>query len=102
MINGKDIEVYFARQIQQMVCKQPLVLTSTLAKFDVVVSVCGGGYAGQAGAVRHGISRALVSYDEELKSPLRAEGLITRDPRMKERKKFGQRGARAHFQYSKR
>jgi small subunit ribosomal protein S9 len=84
------------------VVRQPLVLTETVEKFDIVANVDGGGYAGQAGAVRHGISRALLEYNAELRERLKSAGFLTRDPRKKERKKYGQKGARARFQFSKR
>ena len=85
-----------------MVIKQPLMLTETVESFDIVVSVAGGGSAGQAGAIRHGISRALLTFNTELRDRLKSAGLLTRDPRKKERKKYGQKGARARFQFSKR
>jgi small subunit ribosomal protein S9 len=85
-----------------MIICQPLELTSTVEQFDVLVSVGGGGPAGQAGAVRHGIARALLEFDDTLRSPLKRAGFLTRDPRMRERKKYGQPGARQKFQYSKR
>ncbi len=85
-----------------MVIKQPLLLTETAEKFDIVATVEGGGSAGQAGAIRHGISRALMEYNSELRDRLKSAGLVTRDPRKKERKKYGQKGARARFQFSKR
>lgn len=101
-VNGRDIENYFPTDVLRMVVRQPLVLTETTEKFDVVVNVDGGGYTGQAGAVRHGISRALLVFDAELRSRLKSAGFLTRDPRKKERKKYGQKGARARFQFSKR
>ena len=85
-----------------MLVKQPLALTETAEKFDITVTVAGGGSAGQAGAIRHGISRALLEYNNELRDRLKSAGLLTRDPRKKERKKYGQKGARARFQFSKR
>jgi small subunit ribosomal protein S9 len=85
-----------------MIIRQPLNLTETLGKFDVLVNVLGGGTAGQAGAVRHGITRALLEFNPDLRSTLKKAGLVTRDPRQKERKKYGQKGARARFQFSKR
>jgi small subunit ribosomal protein S9 len=85
-----------------MVIKQPLLLTETAETFDIYVTVEGGGSAGQAGAIRHGISRALLEYNSELRDRLKSAGLLTRDPRKKERKKYGQKGARARFQFSKR
>lgn len=101
-VNGRDIENYFPTDVLRMVVRQPLVLTETTDKFDVVVNVDGGGYTGQAGAVRHGISRALLEFNGELRSRLKTAGFLTRDPRKKERKKYGQKGARARFQFSKR
>jgi small subunit ribosomal protein S9 len=101
-VNGRDIESYFPTDVLRMVVRQPLVLTETTEKFDVVVNVDGGGYTGQAGAVRHGISRALLVFDAELRGRLKSAGFLTRDPRKKERKKYGQKGARARFQFSKR
>lgn len=101
-INGRNIEEYFPRKTLQMVIRQPLVLTKLLDKYDVKVTVCGGGVSGQAEAVRHGISRALLDTNPELRSVLKHEGLLTRDSRKKERKKYGQRAARARYQYSKR
>ncbi len=85
-----------------MVVNQPLLVTETTDKFDIYVTVIGGGSTGQAGAIRHGISRALLEYNGELRERLKVAGLLTRDPRMKERKKYGQKGARARFQFSKR
>ena len=101
-VNGRAFETYFPTDSLRMVVQQPLVLTNTADKFDVRVNVTGGGPAGQAGAVRHGISRALLLADAALRPSLKAEGLLTRDPRMKERKKYGQPGARKRFQFSKR
>ncbi len=101
-VNGRDIGGYFPSDVLRMVVRQPLVLTETVEKFDVVASVEGGGYAGQAGAIRHGISRALLVFDIALRDRLKGAGLLTRDPRKKERKKYGQKGARARFQFSKR
>jgi len=85
-----------------MIIRQPLQLSDTLDKFDILITVKGGGMTGQAGAVRHGISRALIGYNPELRPMLKKAGFLTRDPRMKERKKYGQKGARARFQFSKR
>ena len=85
-----------------MIIRQPLQLSETLDKFDILITVKGGGMTGQAGAVRHGISRALLEYNPELRPALKKAGFLTRDPRMKERKKYGQKGARARFQFSKR
>lgn len=101
-VNGRAFETYFPTDSLRMVVQQPLVLTNNVDKFDVRVNVTGGGPAGQAGAVRHGISRALLLADAALRPSLKAEGLLTRDPRMKERKKYGQPGARKRFQFSKR
>ena len=101
-VNGRDLEGYFPSEILRMVVRQPLVLTENAEKFDVTATVAGGGFTGQAGAVRHGISRALLEFDIALRERLKAAGLLTRDPRKKERKKYGQRGARARFQFSKR
>ena len=101
-VNGRQLDGYFPSDILRMVVRQPLVLTETTEKFDVVATVEGGGIAGQAGAVRHGISRALLVFDIELRDRLKSAGLLTRDPRKKERKKYGQPGARKRFQFSKR
>jgi small subunit ribosomal protein S9 len=101
-VNGRDLEGYFPSDILRMVVRQPLVLTETAEKLDVVATVAGGGFTGQAGAVRHGISRALLEFDSALRERLKAAGLLTRDPRKKERKKYGQPGARKRFQFSKR
>jgi len=101
-INGRELEEYFGDPLCVYQVKQPLDVTDTLAKFDILVNVKGGGLTGQAGACRHGIARALVAYDEAFKSVLHANGFMTRDPRMVERKKYGQRGARRRFQFSKR
>jgi small subunit ribosomal protein S9 len=101
-VNGRDIGGYFPSDVLRMVVRQPLVLTETVEKFDVVASVEGGGYAGQAGAIRHGISRALLEFNGELRERLKAAGFLTRDPRKKERKKYGRAGARKRFQFSKR
>ncbi|MGP1544609.1 MAG: 30S ribosomal protein S9, partial [Candidatus Fimenecus sp.] len=99
---GRDIEEYFGLDTLKTVARQPLVLTDTASKFDVVVNVSGGGVTGQAGAIRHGISRALCEFDETLRHDLKAAGFLTRDPRMKERKKYGLKGARRAPQFSKR
>jgi small subunit ribosomal protein S9 len=101
-VNGKTVDEYFGRQTSIMVVRQPLVLTSNDASFDVKVNVHGGGESGQAGAVRHGITRALIDYDETLKSPLKHAGFVTRDAREVERKKVGFHGARRRKQFSKR
>ena len=101
-INGKTVDGYLSRPTSRMVIVQPFNLTSNQNKFDVVVTVAGGGESGQAGAVRHGISRALVAFDETTRSTLKKAGFLTRDPRMVERKKYGRAGARRRYQYSKR
>ncbi|MBM3837550.1 MAG: 30S ribosomal protein S9 [Verrucomicrobia bacterium] len=101
-INGRPFESYFVIEAQRTMVLQPLARTETTTKFDVRVNVTGGGLTGQAGAVRHGIARALLASDANFRSALRSEGLLTRDPRMRERKKYGQPGARKRFQYSKR
>ncbi len=101
-INKRDIDEYFGLETLKVVVKQPLELTKTVGKFDVLVNVQGGGFTGQAGAIRHGISRALLEVDEEYRTVLKAEGFLTRDPRMKERKKYGLKGARRAPQFSKR
>ena len=102
VINGKTLDQYFARQTGQMVVRQPLELTNNLESFDIMVNVDGGGESGQAGAVRHGITRALMDYDETLKPTLSSAGLVTRDAREVERKKVGLHKARRRPQYSKR
>ncbi len=101
-VNGRDIETYFARPVLRMVINQPFVACNTAGQFDVVATVRGGGLSGQAGAVRHGISRALNNYDPELRPALKAGGFLTRDSRVVERKKYGKRKARRSFQFSKR
>jgi small subunit ribosomal protein S9 len=101
-VNRKTFEQYFPNQALRMIIRQPLMLTDTASKFDIVVNVAGGGPAGQAGAVRHGITRALMEYNSDLRPTLKQAGLVTRDPRAKERKKYGQKGARKRFQFSKR
>ncbi len=101
-VNGRAFEEYFSRKTLQMIIRQPLVLTQTVDKLDVRVNVSGGGIAGQAEAVRHGISRALLAVDPEFRAALKKAGFLTRDARMKERKKYGLRAARARFQFSKR
>ena len=101
-VNEKSIDQYFGREVLKMIIRQPFEVTGTIDKYDVLVSVLGGGTSGQAGAIRHGISKALLTIDEESRIKLRKEGLLTRDPRTKERKKYGQKGARARFQFSKR
>jgi len=102
IVNGKPVDEYFSRETGRMIVRQPLELTNHKETFDIMVNVTGGGENGQAGAIRHGISRALVDYDANLKSPLRKAGLITRDAREVERKKVGLRGARRRKQFSKR
>ena len=101
-VNDKTVEQYFFDELHQMLAKQPLTLSETVSKFDIVVNVAGGGMRGQAGAVRHGIARALCDYSADLRPLLKKAGFLTRDPRMKERKKYGQPGARKRFQFSKR
>jgi small subunit ribosomal protein S9 len=101
-INDKTMDQYFGRDVLKMIIRQPFEVTGTVDKFDVLVNVLGGGNSGQAGAIRHGISKALLEVDAESRVKLRKEGLLTRDPRAKERKKYGQKGARARFQFSKR
>ena len=102
VINGKSLEQYFGRETSRMVVRQPLELIEATDKFDIVVRVVGGGASGQAGAIRHGITRALMCYDETLRPPLRKAGFVTRDAREVERKKIGLRKARRRPQYSKR
>jgi len=102
MINKRPIEQYLARESDRVLTLEPLKVTDRIDKFDINVNVKGGGISGQAGAIRHGISRALVEADAVLREPLKKEGFLTRDSRMKERKKYGQPGARKRFQYSKR
>ena len=101
-INKKSIDEYFGLETLKVIVKQPLVVTNTLGKFDVVVNVTGGGFTGQAGAIRHGVARALLEVDESFRAILKAEGFLTRDPRMKERKKYGLKAARRAPQFSKR
>jgi len=102
VVNKRNFDDYFALDMLKRTIMQPLDVTGKKGKFDLYINVNGGGIAGQAGAIRHGISRALVEYDEELKSILKKAGFLTRDARVKERKKYGQPGARKRFQYSKR
>ena len=102
IINDRPFEEYFPRKTLQMIIRQPLGLTKMLDRFDIKVTVAGGGVSGQAEAVRHGISRALLQVDGGLRAPLKKAGFLTRDARQKERKKYGLRAARARFQYSKR
>ena len=101
-INGRDINDYFGLETLKLIVRQPLNLTGTTDKFDIVCRVAGGGVTGQAGAIRHGIARALLQYDESLRPALKKAGLLTRDPRMKERKKYGLKAARRAPQFSKR
>ena len=101
-INKRDIEDYFGYETLKMIVRAPMVLTDTLSKFDVNVNVYGGGYTGQAGAIRHGIARALIVADPELRGALKKAGFLTRDPRMKDRKKYGLKAARRAPQFSKR
>jgi len=101
-VNGRAFDNYFPTDTLRGVVTQPLAVTGTADKFDIRVNVTGGGPTGQAGAVRHGIARALLRADANFRAPLKAEGFLTRDPRMKERKKYGQPGARKRFQFSKR
>ena len=101
-INGRDIDNYFGLETLKLIVRQPLVTTETLGKVDVVVTVAGGGVSGQAGAIRHGISRALLGLNPEYRASLKAAGFLTRDPRMKERKKYGLKAARRAPQFSKR
>ena len=102
VINDREIDDYFGLETLKLIVRQPLNLTGTLDKFDIICRVAGGGVTGQAGAIRHGISRALLQYDAELRPELKKAGLLTRDPRMKERKKYGLKGARRAPQFSKR
>ena len=102
MVNKRLLESYFGREVSRMLVKQPLIAANVLTKFNVIANVRGGGLSGQAGAISHGIARALVKYDESLKPVLKKEHFLTRDPRMKERKKPGQKGARARYQWTKR
>jgi small subunit ribosomal protein S9 len=102
VINKKELSEYFKREIYSIIVKQPLSVTEQLEKFDVYVTVKGGGTSGQAGAISHGLSRALVNFSEGLRSPLRKAGLLTRDAREVERQKYGMKGARARYQFSKR
>ena len=102
VINDRTIEDYFGLETLKVIVRQPLVLTNTIGKFDAICKVVGGGFTGQAGAIRHGISRALLKADEELRAVLKKAGYLTRDPRMKERKKYGLKKARKAPQFSKR
>ena len=101
-INGRDIDDYFGLETLKLIVRQPFAVTNTNEKFDIVCTVAGGGVTGQAGAIRHGLSRALLQFDPELRSALKKEGFLTRDPRMKERKKYGLKAARRAPQFSKR
>ena len=101
-INGRDIDDYFGLETLKLIVNQPLELTDTVGKFDIVCTVAGGGVTGQADAIRHGLSRALLQYEEELRPVLKKAGFLTRDPRMKERKKYGLKAARRAPQFSKR
>lgn len=102
IINDRDFDDYFGLETLKLIVRQPLTLTGTEGKFDIVCKVAGGGVTGQAGAIRHGLSRALLQYDESLRPVLKKAGFLTRDPRMKERKKYGLKGARRAPQFSKR
>jgi len=101
-VNGKPLDVYFARPVLRMILNQPLVVVNRLAQYDLTVTVAGGGLSGQAGAVRHGLAKALTYYEPDLRAPLKKEGFLTRDSRVVERKKYGHKKARASFQFSKR
>ena len=101
-INKRTIDEFFGRETSKMVVRQPLELTENAGKFDISVNVCGGGASGQAGAIKHGITRALLEVDPALRGVLKKAGFVTRDSRIKERKKYGRKGARASFQFSKR
>ena len=102
VVNRKPFDTYFPNETLRMIIRQPLQLTETTAKFDLLINVSGGGPSGQAGAIRHGITRALMEFNADLRPMLKQAGLVTRDPRIKERKKYGQKGARKRFQFSKR
>jgi small subunit ribosomal protein S9 len=102
VVNQKPIDEYFGRETSKMVVRQPLELTGNVGKFDIFISVCGGGPSGQAGAIKHGITKALMEADGGLRDALKKAGFITRDSRIKERKKYGKRSARRSFQFSKR
>ncbi|MGD9155427.1 MAG: 30S ribosomal protein S9 [Bacillota bacterium] len=102
LVNGLPVGEYFGRQVLELTVKQPLVITNTSEKYDILASVHGGGKSGQAGALRHGIARALLKADDEYRSPLKKAGFLTRDPRMKERRKYGLKKARKAPQFSKR
>ena len=102
VVNGRDVDEYFRRPVLRMLIEQPLQVVDMMGQFDIKATVNGGGLSGQAGAIRHGLSRALNTMDEALRTPLKRAGLLTRDSRTKERKKYGQPGARKRYQYSKR
>ena len=102
VVNGRTIEVYFARPVLRMILRQPLQIANRVDQYDIMVTVHGGGLSGQAGAVRHGLSKALTYYEPELRAPLKREGFLTRDSRVVERKKYGKAKARRSFQFSKR
>ena len=102
IINGRDIDEYFGLETLKLIVRQPLITTETLGKVDIVVTVAGGGVSGQAGAIRHGVARALLGLNAEFRPALKAAGFLTRDPRMKERKKYGLKAARRAPQFSKR
>ena len=101
-VNKSDFETYFPNRVLKMIIRQPLLITETAEKFDILINVSGGGMSGQAGAIRHGLSRALLEFNPELRPKLKSAGFLTRDAREVERKKYGQPGARKRFQYSKR
>jgi small subunit ribosomal protein S9 len=101
-VNGRPLDVYFARPVLRMILNQPLVVANRLAQYDLMITVAGGGLSGQAGAVRHGLSKALTNFEPELRGALKKEGFLTRDSRVVERKKYGHKKARASFQFSKR
>ena len=101
-VNGKPLDVYFARPVLRMILNQPLVVANRITQYDMTVTVAGGGLSGQAGAVRHGLAKALTYYEPDLRGPLKKEGFLTRDSRVVERKKYGHKKARASFQFSKR
>jgi small subunit ribosomal protein S9 len=101
-VNSRPVDVYFARPVLRMILQQPLQVANRDGQYDIVVNVNGGGLSGQAGAVRHGLAKALTHYEPELRSPLKKEGFLTRDPRVVERKKYGKKKARRSFQFSKR
>ncbi|MFO1118383.1 MAG: 30S ribosomal protein S9 [Beijerinckiaceae bacterium] len=101
-VNGRELDVYFARPVLRMILQQPLVIANRVGQYDIMVSVAGGGLSGQAGAVRHGLAKALTNFEPELRTALKREGFLTRDSRVVERKKYGRRKARRSFQFSKR